>query len=355
MITKIDRYIIGKFLGTFFFIMALLMSIAMVFDFAEKVDDFINFGAPVSALIFDYYINFIFFYGNQFSFLIIFISVIFFTSQMARNNEIIAILSGGISFNRMLRPFMISASLLVILSVYLNHLVLPKANKVRLEFEEKYARNPLSLVNVHREVEEGVIVYFNNNAYGYLDGFCMEKWDSGNLKSILYAQRAYYDTLNAKWSLSYYMIRYLGDDKDSLLRGDKRDTVFNFSPKDLGYRIEFASSMTTPELREFIRAEKAKGSSKVAFSEIELYQRTSYPVASYILTLIGVCVAGRKSRGGIGLNIALGMFMAVCYIFSMKVTTVAATNAGLNPSIAVWIPNVLFLLLTIPLYRSAQK
>lgn len=355
MINKLDRYIMRRFLGTFFFIMTMLMSIAIVFDFAEKVDDFINFGAPVNELIFDYYMNFVFFYGNQFSFLIIFISVIYFTSKMANNNELIAILSSGVSYNRMLRPFMLAASFLVISSIFLNHFVLPKSNKVRLEFEEKYAHNLLSLVNIHREVEKGVIVYFNNNHYGYLDGFCMEKWEDGELKSVMNAQRAYYDTLQAKWTLTFYFTRYLGDDHDSILRGDKVDTVFNFAPKDLGYRNEFASSMTTPELRRFIAEEKAKGSAKVVFSEIELHLRTSYPIAAYILTLIGVSVAGRKTRGGMGLNIAIGKLMAVSYIFSMKITTVAATNAGLNPSIAVWIPNVIFLLLTIPLYRMAQK
>ncbi|HAA00366.1 MAG TPA: permease [Flavobacteriales bacterium] len=355
MITRIDRYIMGKFLGTFFFILAILMAIAIVFDFAEKVDDFIEFKVSFWDLLTKYYINFVFHYSNLFSSLIIFISVIFFTSKMAKNNELIAVLCSGMSFNRMLRPFFLAATVLVVLSIFLNHLVLPRANKIRLDFEESIARHSVLLNNVHLEVEPGVIVYFDNNHYGYLDAFCMEKWEEGSLKSVLTAQRAYYDTLNTKWSLQFYHIRYVSEYKDSIVRGDKRDTTFNFAPSDLGYRNEFSSSMTTPELLRFIETEKRRGSTKVQLSQIELHQRTSYPAAAYILTLIGVCVAGRKSRGGIGLNIAIGLVLAVTYIFSMRLTSVAATNAGLDASIAVWIPNFMFLLLTFPLYRFAQK
>jgi lipopolysaccharide export system permease protein len=355
MITRIDRYIIGKFLGTFFFILAVLMTIAIVFDFAEKVDDFVDFKVSVWDLLTKYYLNFVFHYSNLFSSLIIFITVIFFTSKMAGHNELIAILSSGVSFNRMLRPFFIAATILVVLSVYLNHMVLPKANKVRLDFEESIARHSVLLKNVHLEVEPGVMVFFDNNHYGYLDIFCMEKWDNGELKSVLTAQRAYYDTIQQTWSLHFYNIRYLSEYRDSIVRGDKKDTTFNFAPNDLGYRNEFSSSMTTPELIRFIDQEKKRGSTKVQLSEIELHQRTSYPVAAYILTLIGVCVAGRKSRGGMGVNIAIGLMLAVTYIFTMRITSVAATNAGLAPYIAVWIPNVLFAFLTIPLYRFAQK
>ena len=329
------------------------MMIAVVFDFAEKFDDL--YKAPWQEVLFDYYLNFVFYYSNLFSFLIIFLAVIFFTSKMAKHNEIIAILNSGVTFNRMLRPFFIGATVLVLLSMYLNHFVLPDSNKVRLEFEDKYSQHSLQLNNVHREVEKDVIIYFVHNAYGYLDNFFMDKWEDGKLKSTVHAQRASCDSLSNKWQLSNYSIRYIGEEKDSILAGTLLDTVFSFNIRDLGHRMEFSSSMTTPRLIEFINQERQQGNPGVVDYEIELHTRTAYPVAAYILTLIGVCVSGRKSRGGIGWNIMIGLMFAVVYIFSMRIMSVAAAKAGLSPSIAVWIPNVLFLILSIPLYRSAQK
>lgn len=355
MFHKIDRYIIRKFLGTFFFIMAMLMSIAIVFDFAEKFDDFYNFGAPIGALILDYYVNFVFYYSNLFSSLLVFIAVIYFVSKMAKDNEIVAILSSGMSYNRMLLPFFLAASVIVVSSVLLNHFVLPSANKTRLEFEERYTHHPLKLHNIHREVKPGIIVYFSSNENGVHESLSIEKWEKGSLKSSLNAQRAYYDTIRNVWTLNFYFSRTLGEDKDSIARGDNLDTILPFKPSDFGYRVEFVSSMSSPDLKKFIEQERNNGSNSVVFSEIELYQRTAYPIAAYILTLIGVSVAGRKSRGGMGLNLAVGLGFAVTYIFSMKMTTVAATNAGLSPILAVWIPNGLFLILTIPLYKRAQK
>ncbi len=353
--TLLDRYIIGKFLSTFFFILAMLMVIAVVFDAAEKIDDFIKFNAPLHAIVFDYYVNFVFFYSNAFSSLIIFLSVIFFNSKMARNNEIIAVLSSGVSFNRLLRPYLISATLLAGMSVYLNHFVLPNANKVRLEFEENYMHHPLVYNNVHREVSPGVIIYFKNNYSGYLDSYCMEKWENNELKSILFAQQAFEDTVNKTWKLRYYFMRTLGEDRDIITRGDEMDTALGFTVSDFGHRVEFASSMTYGELNRFIESERASGSQEVVLYEIEKHQRTAFPLAAYILTLIAVCISGRKVRGGLGFHLSIGLLMAVAYIFSMKMTTVAATNAGLDASIAVWIPNFIFLLLTVPIYLNAQK
>lgn len=331
----------------------MLMSIAVVFDFAEKFDDL--YKAPASEIIFEYYFNFIFFYSNLFSFLIIFLAVIFFTSKMAKHNELVAILNSGVTFNRMLRPYFVAATILVLGAMYLNHFVLPNSNKVRLEFEDRYIQHNLQLNNVHREIEKGVIIYFSHNAYGYLDNFFMDHWEDGKLKSVLFAPQALNDSLSNKWRLTNYSIRYIGEKSDSILTGPFLDTVFSFTSKDLGHRMEFSSSMTTPQLIEFIAEEKRQGNPNVADYEIELHQRTAYPVAAYILTLIGVCVSGRKTRGGMGWNLMVGLIFAVIYIFSMRMVSVAAAKSGLEPSIAVWIPNVLFMILAIPIYRSAQK
>lgn len=349
----IDRHIFKKFLGTFFFILAMLMSIAVVFDFAEKFDEFHK--ASWSELLFEYYLNFIFYYSNLFSSLIIFLSVIFFTSKMARNNEIVAILNSGMSFNRMLRPYFFAATVLVGSSIYLNHFVLPNANKTRLAFEDRYQFHNVTQTNVHREVDKGVIIYFSSNNYRYVDEFFMDHWEDGKLKTVLYAQRAWGDTISNKWSLDRYLIRYIGENQDSLVTGDHLDTTFTFNVLDFAKRMEFSSSMTSPVLSEYIRKEKEQGNPNIVDYEIELHQRTAYPVAAYILTLIAVCVSGRKSRGGMGWNLMVGLIFAVVYIFSMRITSVAAAKAGLNPSLAVWIPNMLFLLFTIPLYRNAQK
>lgn len=357
---KLDFYIIKKFLGTYFFILVLIMAISVVFDASEKVDDFAKFHAPLNAILFDYYLNFVIYFSNSFSFLIIFISVIFFTSKLAKNNEIVAILSSGVSFNRLLFPFFISATILASLSIYLNHFVIPDANKGRLAFEEKYTRNPIQFEKINREMEPGLIVYFNHNLEdenkkNFLDGFMMRKWENHKLVSSIYAQRAYNDTISNKWHLDLYVIRYIGEFGDSLIHGQKLDTTLSFKANELGYRNNYASAMNYSELNNYIEREKAKGSADVVNYEIEKHSRTAYPMATYILTLIAVCVAGRKVRGGLGMHLAIGLLIAASYIFSMKITTVAAAKAGMDPSFAVWLPNVIFLFICIPIYRNAQK
>jgi lipopolysaccharide export system permease protein len=351
----LDWYIAKKFLGTFFFILCLLMLLAVVFDAAEKTDDIVKSEATLSQIFFNYYLHFIIYYANLFSSLIIFLSVIFFTSKLARQNEIVAILSSGVSYPRMLRPYFIVATLLALTSILSNHFLLPKSNKIRLEFEDKYLLSKRSASNIYSEINPGEIIYFHNNYYGYLSDFYLERWEDNHLKTIIYAQKAEYDSLLNKWTLSYFMIRYLYDDKDKVIRGDKLDTTLNFKPQDFTMRHEVASSMNYKELNEFIERQRLKGDTQVPFYEIEKHQRTAFPMAVYILTFIGVAIAGRKSRGGLGLHLLMGILIALLYIFSMKMTTVAATNAGLQAEYAVWIPNLIFIFVAIPIYLNAQK
>lgn len=359
MFTKIDRYLVKKFLGTFFFILALLMLIAAIFDVSEKIDDFIENEAPLRAILFDYYVNFFIHYGNLFSPLLIFISVIWFTGKIAYQTEIIAILSSGVSFKRFLWPYFLSATFLVVASLYLNHFQLPRANKERLQFEEDYIRNRFQITdkNIHREIEPGTIIYFESFNYQQQFGyqFSLEKWTEGKLTYKLLADKATMDSTN-HWTINNYFIRtYDNNNNEHLRAGRRMDTIIPFTPADLGARVTVASALTTPELNEFIEREKLKGSDQVPFYELEKHQRTSMPFATYILTLIGVSIASRKVRGGIGLHIALGFTIAIIYIFFMKISSVAATNSGLNPFIAVWIPNFLFLFLTAYIYRKAPK
>ncbi|MFT4659753.1 MAG: lipopolysaccharide export system permease protein [Patiriisocius sp.] len=359
MFKKIDWYIIKGFLVTFFFAISLLMTISVVFDISEKLDDFLRSNPSFKEIALDYYLNFVLAYSILFSPLIIFVALIFFTSKMAQRTEVVAILSSGVSFNRYLRPYFIAASILAFGALYVNHFVIPKANAVRLNFEEKYYRNPYSIKDkdIHFEIEEDRIVYFKtiNLQNASASNFSIEQWKDEKLISKLSAKRVKWDSTNGVWNLTNYTHRNFLNGHETLEYGNKLDTNLNIGLSDFGKRIEFVSSMNYYALNEFIEKERKMGSSKISFYLIEKYQRTSYPFATYVLTLIGVSLASRKVRGGIGMHLALGFLVVLTYIFAMKVTTVSATNAGLSPFIAVWIPNVLFSILAIYLYIKSPK
>lgn len=355
MVKKLDWYIIRKFLGTFFFILALIMTLAIVFDISERIEDFIRSKPSLNAILFDYYLNFIFFFSNLFSSLIIFIAVIFFTSKLAQNSEVIAILSGGISFNRFLRPYIIAATVLTGISLYSNHMILPNANKKLIEFEAKYMWNKPTYTRVHREMDKGVFAFINNYFEGKVDYMWVEKWEQGRLQSVLYASRAYCDSLSNKWRFEDYFIRELYSDNEVIRTGAQLDTVMPFNVTDFGQRVEYAFTMRSGDLYRYIQKERERGNEEIVNYEIELHQRTSYPVSTYILTIIAVCVSCRKKRGGLGLNLAIGVMVAVLYIFCMKITSVAATNAGLSPFWAVWLPNIFFSCIAIVFYSRARR
>ncbi len=356
----LDLYIIKRFLGTFFFMLALIMSIAIVFDVSEQLERFIKYDAPLDQIIFKYYLNFVFYFGNLFSSLLIFLSVLLFTSQLAQRPEIIAIFAGGISFRRLLRPYFVAATILVGISLYFTHYQLPIANRVRIEFEEQYMNKKFKIKddNLHREIEENTLAYFETfstiNNIGYK--FSLEKWnDEGKLEYKLMADRAKFDSASGKWEIQGYRVREFTEEGEIISKGTKLDTLLDMRPSDFGVKLNIASTMGYNELTNFIEEERKKGSDQTVFYEIEKHQRTSYPFATYILTVIAVSLAGRKTRGGIGVHMATGVLIAVVYIFAMKVTTVAATNAGLNPMLAVWLPNIFFAGIAVLVLRRAQK
>lgn len=356
----LDWYIIRKFLGTYFFITLVIMAIAVIFDVSEKFEDFYENNAPIGEILLDYYLNFVIYYSNLFSSLIIFISVIMFTSKMAQNTEIVAILSSGVSFRRLLVPYWISATFLCIFSLWLNHFVLPDANVARLEFEELYIKNPYRVhqKNMHREYEPGQIASFQNylTTKNMARNFSLETWDGNQLLKKTIAEKAYWDTTKNCWRLENYYIRYYKEDLEHVVtHGKELDTVISFTPKDFARRLSAMTAMDFFELNDYIEQLEIIGSDRVVNALMEKHHRTSYPVATYILTLIGVSIASRKVRGGIGLHLAAGIGLVFIYIFFMKISTVGATNAGLDPLIAVWIPNFIFTGIGLFLYGRAQK
>lgn len=359
MLRILDRYILSRFLGTFFFMLVLIMLIAVVFDLSEKTEDFAGTKAGTGEIILDYYVNFVVFYANRFSGLFTFLAVLLFTSRLAHRSEVIAMLSSGVSFPRIMWPYFLGATLLTILSLVINHLVLPKANEVRLAFEEAYIRVTFSVKDrhLHREIEPGTIAYCER--YGAkertLYTFGLERWENGALRSKLDADRAEYDSLGGRWRIINYSARTMGPEGDRLTRGALLDTVLPLRPEDLGQRVEMAMAMSTPELNAYIDKKLRQGDGKVGPYLIEKHQRTAYPLATYIFTLIGVGIASRKVRGGTGLHLALGVMLVLVYFFVVQFTTVAATNAGLDPFLAVWIPNIGYALIGAWIYRNAPK
>lgn len=355
----LDLYIIKKFLGTFLFAIGLIICIAVVFDISEKVDDFIERNAPLKAIAFDYYLNFIPYFANLFSPLFVFISVIFFTSKMAGQTEIIAILNSGISFNRFLRPYIISATVIAIASFYLNNWVIPHANLVRLQFENIYIKNPYVYRgrNIHRQIKPGEFVYFesydNKANTGFM--FSIEKFEGGKLVTKLMADRITWDSLTQKWSIENYTIRNINGMTEELKKGVRLDTILSIHPSEFNRRMNFIEAMDFSELNNYIKEEKQRGSEVIPFYEVEKYRRTSYPFATFILTLIGVAISSKKVRGGIGLQLGAGILLSFTYIMFMQVSTTFATNGNVPAVVAVWIPNLVYAFIAIYLLRKAPK
>ena len=339
--------------------MGIIMSIAVVFDISEKIDDFIAKGPTLKQIAFDYYVNFVLHFANLFSSLLIFLSVIFFTAKMAHNTEIVAILSSGVSFKRMLRPYFIGATILASISFCMNHWVIPHANKTRLDFENTYIRNKVyySDKDTHKLIGDGQSVYFyqfrNLKGRGYK--FTWEHWENNTLTDKFYASSIDWDSTTGSWKLKNYVWRHIDSLEETLVTGDILDTTFNLHPSDFTQRLENVQAMDKDELDQFIAEETAEGSTYVPFHQIEKHQRSSYPFSTYILVLMGVSIASRKVRGGIGLHIASGIAICAAYILCMKASSVFATNSGLDPLVAVWIPNIIFSLGALYLFNRAPK
>lgn len=358
MLKILDKYIIRKFLSTFFFMLGVIMLLAMVFDLSDRLGEFLQNKAPVSEIIFTYYFNFILFYGNSFSFMIVFISVIWFTAKMAQDTEIVPILNSGRPFSRFIRPYMIGATFLVVLSLFINHIILPQSNKGRLDFEDKYYRNALSVSNYYADFPGNETVQFGNYSSdeNIVQQFVIQKFNKDNhLEFLLIARNAENIDGTNKWILRDYYQRKVGYPKDVIEEGVRKDTILKYKISEMAARDNISSAMKTPDLIKFIEREKAKGSGNIPFYELELHQRTANPFATYVLTIIGIAVSSQKKRGGIGANIAIGLSIALIYIFAMKIMAVAAENVGFPALIASWVPNFIFAIVAAVMYKFAQK
>ena len=360
-ISILDRYIIRKFLGTFFFTILMMIAITVVFDVSEKIDDFIQKEAPLRAIVFDYYLNFIPYFISLFSSLFIFISVIFFTSKMAAQSEIIAILSSGISFRRFLFPYFLGACILGLFSFTINDIIMPPANKNRLEFESKYIRRPIVYVeqNKHKQIEPGLFVYFEtfSNSSETAHKFTMERYDGDRLTSKLRSESALWDKVKEKWTIRNYYIRDIDSlGRETLSSDVSIDTTLNLHPDEFKRRDDkFIETLSIAQLKDFINELKMQGADNIKFFEIELNKRVAFPFSTFILTLIGVSLSTRKVRGGICIHVAIGITISFLYILFMQFSSEFATKGNLPPPLAAWIPNIIFGIVGAFLYRLAPK
>lgn len=355
----IDYYIIRKFLGTFFFTLVLLIFIVIVFDISEKIDDFLRHEAPLKAIIFDYYLNFVPYFINLFSYLLTFIAVIFFTSRMASDSEIVAILSSGISFRRMLFPYFVSAAALGLLSFVLANFIIPYTNRSMFAFEKQYINTPkeFSDQNIHKQISPGSFIYLENFNTHTKSGwkFTLEKFNGRELAYKLKGERLQWDSVKERWQISNYFVRKMDGMNESITKGTQLDTVLPFRPDDFTEDIEEVKTMNYFALGSHIRQKELRGDPDLIKFKVKKYERLAFPFATLILTLIGVSVSSRKVRGGIGFHLGFGLALTFLYILFMQVFTVFATFGDMPPLLAVWVPNILFGVIAGILYLTAPK
>jgi len=355
----LDRYILKQFLGTFFFTIGLIICITMVFDLSEKIDNFIEHKLSMWTVLSEYYVYFIPYFANLFSPLFIFVAVILFTSRMAYRSEIVAILSAGVSFYRMMVPYLLGSTILAIISLGLNHFIIPKANEQRILFENTYINMPWQFYgrNQHYQIEPGTFIYFDSYSAERMTGykFALEKFEDGKLKYKLISDHIVYDTTIQKWSVKKYYERTFDGLNEKVVEKEQLDTVFPFQPKDFSQRLKVIETMDYWQLNEFIATEEMRGSDYVDFFRVEKEKRTAMPFAAFILTIIGVSLASRKVRGGIGMHIGLGLLLSFSYILFMQVSQTFAIEGNMNVRLAVWIPNIMYLVLgAVMLYRAPK-
>lgn len=350
----IDRYIIGKFLGTYIFAIILILAITIMFDVNEKLDSFLK--APLKATVFDYFLNFLPYFANQFSPLFTFIAVIFFTSKLADNSEIIAMLSSGMSFHRLMRPYMISAAIIAASTFILSAYIIPPANVKRIDYTNTYVRNRRVDygTNIQMQVAKGQIAYMsrydNTNKTGYK--FSLETFKDKKLVSRLTAQTIRYDSLY-NWQVRDYMIRDFNGTREVIRTGSKLDTVIPMEPRDFLISKNDQETMSSPDLNEYIVRQKERGVANIKNFEIEYNRRYAMCAAAFILTVIGMSLSSRKVKGGMGLNIGIGLVLSFSYILFMTVTSTFAVSGYTSPLVAMWIPNIIYAIIAIILYYRA--
>ncbi len=356
---RLDWYIIKKFLGTYLFMIVLIISIAVVFDINEKIDKFMTNNASLQGIIFDYYINFIPYYTNLFSPLFVFLAVIFFTSKMANNSEIIAILSNGIGFKRLMKPYMASALVIAIFTFVFGSYLIPPANATRIEFEQNYVdqrKKKTGDRDIQFKVGPGTIVYFGNfdmpSNTGY--NFSIDHFDSLQLVSRLTAQSVKYDSAY-QWTIRNYQVRDFDGLTETITHGTSIDTTLHIVPNDFIIAATDQQMMTSPQLRQYVRSQKERGLGNIQAFQIEYHNRIASVFSAFILTIIGAAISARKVKGGMGLNIGIGLALSMAYILFMTISSTFAVKGGMSPFIAAWIPNIIFIGIAAFLYKRAPN
>ena len=354
----IDRYILGKFLGTYFLATLLLLLVIAMFDTTEKLDAFLT--APLKETLFDYFASFLPYFANQLSPLFVFISVIFFTTKLADNSEIIAMLSSGITFRRLLRPYMIGAAIIAALTFALSNYIIPPTNVKRIAYTNKYVKNKAVAygTNIQLMVRPGEVAYFgrfdNTTSQGYR--FSLDKFDGKSIVSRLTASSVEYDTTRQyHWKLKDYMIRDFDGMNEKIRKGMTIDSIIPIEPKDFLIASDDQEMLTTPQLSDYIRKQKMRGVANIKKFEIEKEKRLAETAAAFILTLIGMSLSAKKVKGGMGINIGIGLGLSFSYILFSTITSSFAINGYTSPAVAMEIPNIVYLIIGIALYRRASK
>lgn len=356
---KLDWYILRKFLGTFVFIMALLLGITVVIDIQEKIDAFVNNQAPVRAIVLDYMVYFLPWITSMIGPFFVLVAVIFFTSQLAERSEIIAILNSGTSFYRMLFPYFIGATILATAFYLGNNYFVPYSNEKRLQFERQYVSKPpeWARINFHRTIAPGTIIYMEGYkpTQGSAARFGLDRFQEGKLVYKIRAEKTEWIKETNRWRIYDYYIRELNESGDRIKHGTFMDTVLAFTPADISYTENIKETMTTPQLKEYINYLYQSGQPNIEYYEIEKYRRTSSAFSIYLMTIIGVSVASRKVRGGLGWHLVVGIALSALYEVTMKFSTTFSTNSSLPPLLGVWIPNFIYGAMALYLLKRAPK
>ncbi len=359
LLKKIDFYIIGKFFSTFFFAIMVLAVISCVIDYSEKVDNFVSKKVPNHDILV-YYMNFVPHITALLFPLFLFISTIFFTSKIAYKSEIIAILASGVSFERFMRPYLVGGGALCLVSLIANHWIIPVANKQRVGFEDKYINEgnyTFAGENIHLGIAKNTYIYMQTFNNGALQGnhFTWEKIEGTLLKEKLMADWIVYDTVKKLWRLNNVVIRKNDTMSETLTHFPTMEAKYPFKPADLIKNEAIKEALTTPQLDAYIENERTKGRENLSLFYVERERRTAQPFAALILTIIGVCIASRKIRGGSGFHLALGIVISAVYIMFLQTSTTFATKSSLSPFLAVWIPNFIFSGVAFYLYRRQVR
>lgn len=361
----LDRYILGKYLTTFFFCLILFMVIVIVVDISEKTDDFVKSKLGVWQIFTDYYLGFIPRFAGMLFPLFIFISVIFFTSKMAGRSEIIAILSSGVSFARFCVPYVIGGLLLSLLLWFSTQTMIPKANYKWATFQKRYIDGNTAAGMLQSSYKQNIYFRMDSDSYmgirGYDtvsktgSGFYVQKFNGNKLVYNLRATSFSWDSARRQWNLSNVQERYFNETNEAVKSATSLSMKYNFKPVDLGKDDYLKDQMSTRELNDFISKEKQRGSEMLGTLLVERYNRDALPVSVFILTMIAVSMSSRKVRGGSGAHLAVGVVISVIYILLSRISVVFATKGNFSPFLAAWTPNLLFGLLAIYLFRRASK